>query len=304
MFIGLVTCLWKKGITPIFVFDGKHKLNKSEEMKKRKERYTNNENEVLELEKAILEYLENGTIHPILEKHSKLISKRAPKTFLISKKPTLNIDDLQYKLETMKKSLIRVTADTLNDLKELFTLMQVQWIVAHNEGEFACYKLFEQKKVSAVMSGDTDLLALGCNLVITNVNTSTCDCESICMKPVLETLEMNQTQFLDLCIMLGTDFNTNLPGIGPVNSFKMIKDYKTVEEIKNKFDNLDFTKLNYDNTKSIFLDQKENEQVISSFNVSLKYQDFKREEISTFLFKKNLDQGFLRIIENAFGVLS
>jgi 5'-3' exonuclease len=303
MFITLVTTLWNHQITPIFVFDGKNKLNKSEEMKKRRDKYLANEVEVQNLEKAILEYLENKTVDPILEKHSNLISKKAPKTFLVSKKKDINIEDLQYKLETMKKSLMKVTADTLNDLKELFTLIQVPWIVAHNEGEFMCYVLKEKGIVNAVISGDTDLLALGIDSMINNINTSTFECDVIDRFTIGMRLFLKKHEFLDFCILIGTDFNSNIPGIGPVNAFKMIKKHKSIEEIEKKFENVDFSTLTYVQTREIFLNQSENERLLESFKLK-KLCDFDKSNISEFLFKKNLDQGYLRVLENSFGKCS
>ncbi len=37
--------------------------------------------------------------------------------------------------------------------------------------------------------------------------------------------------FVDLCILSGTDFNLNIEGIGPVNAYKLIKQYGCLENI-------------------------------------------------------------------------
>ena len=47
---------------------------------------------------------------------------------------------------------------------------------------------------------------------------------------------MNQTEFIDLCILCGCDYTTNIPGIGPVTAFKLIEDYKNIESIIEKIE--------------------------------------------------------------------
>jgi len=42
---------------------------------------------------------------------------------------------------------------------------------------------------------------------------------------------LDEASWLDLCIMCGTDFNDNIPRIGPVTSLNYIKKYKNIETI-------------------------------------------------------------------------
>ena len=298
-FTQLISCLWSNEITPIFIFDGKHKINKTEEMKKRKDRFDATEKEVVELEKAISFYLENGTISPILTKHSNLLAKKAPKTFLRKQEPTLNIPELSEKLERMKKQLIKVTPEILADLKKLFTLLQVQFIVAHGEGEQLCYTLYKQNKVKAVVSGDSDLLAMGCNYFISNINTLQNTFDGINLGVALKELKFSQSQFLDFCIMCGTDFNTNVKGMGPVGCYSSISKYKTVQKVKEVLDKTNFDCLNYSICHSIFTEQKEDNELALSFE-QVELLPFKRNELSEFFFTKNMDQDCVNTLETSF----
>ena len=47
---------------------------------------------------------------------------------------------------------------------------------------------------------------------------------------------MSQTEFIDLCILCGCDYTTNIPGIGPVTAFKLMEDYKNIEAIIEKIE--------------------------------------------------------------------
>ncbi len=47
---------------------------------------------------------------------------------------------------------------------------------------------------------------------------------------------MNMEQFVDLCIMCGCDYTTNIPGIGPVKAFKYIENCKNIEAVIEKIE--------------------------------------------------------------------
>ena len=47
-------------------------------------------------------------------------------------------------------------------------------------------------------------------------------CVRIKHPEILESLELEDRQFLDLCIMCGTDYNPNIPKIGSKSAYKRI----------------------------------------------------------------------------------
>ena len=47
---------------------------------------------------------------------------------------------------------------------------------------------------------------------------------------------MNQDEFIDLCILCGCDYTTNIPGIGPIKAFKYIEECKNIEEVIKKIE--------------------------------------------------------------------
>merc|ERR1719357_123883 len=52
-------------------------------------------------------------------------------------------------------------------------------------------------------------------------------------------MEIDQDQFVDLCILLGCDYVDKIKGIGPKKAIELIKKHKTIENI---LENLDTTK--------------------------------------------------------------
>ena len=47
----------------------------------------------------------------------------------------------------------------------------------------------------------------------------------------LEQLELTMDEFIDLCILSGCDYTSTIRNLGPVQSLKMIKEYKTIEKV-------------------------------------------------------------------------
>ena len=47
---------------------------------------------------------------------------------------------------------------------------------------------------------------------------------------------MNQDEFIDLCILCGCDYTTNIPGIGPIKAFKYMEECKNIETIISKIE--------------------------------------------------------------------
>jgi len=64
-----------------------------------------------------------------------------------------------------------------------------------------------------------------------DVDLGTKEFTQIRIETILSGLELDEASWLDLCIMCGTDFNDNIPRIGPVISLNYIKKYKNIETI-------------------------------------------------------------------------
>lgn len=47
---------------------------------------------------------------------------------------------------------------------------------------------------------------------------------------------MTHEEFIDLCILCGCDYTTNIPGIGPIKAFKYVQEQKSIESIITKIE--------------------------------------------------------------------
>lgn len=81
-----------------------------------------------------------------------------------------------------------------------------------------------------------DSLTFGTNFLLRGFNSKKEPIIQLELSQVLEGFGMNQDEFIDLCILCGCDYTTNIPGIGPIKAFKYVEECKTIEEVMAKIE--------------------------------------------------------------------
>lgn len=174
------------------------------------------------------------------------IERRAKRQELIEKRDNLRNQLLKQSflerdtnLLTEYKKLVLNTAtiayEKIDKLKKLNKDMGLPTIIAEDEAENLASSLAMRRKISAVWSADTDTYPLGAPLVVKgfeNINGKLC-IRGINTLKMLEHLNMTHCEFRDFCILLGTDFNSRIPGIGPSKSKFLIDKFKILENIED-----------------------------------------------------------------------
>jgi flap endonuclease-1 len=102
-------------------------------------------------------------------------------------------------------------------------------INAPGEAEAQCAELVKCGICYAVASEDLDVLAFGASRMIRNLTNG--DLIEIDLSIVLKDLEFTYEQFVDMCILCGCDYISNIPGIGPKTARNLIKKYKSINNI-------------------------------------------------------------------------
>ena len=168
-------------------------------------------------------------------------------------------------LQNMKKYSIQATTlqnYMIEDVKKLLTLMGVPWIQAPSEGEAQAAQMAQRGVCWGSVSQDYDSLLFGSPRLIRNLAISgrrkvpnrdfyvEVSPELIQLKDLLEDLNISREQLVDLCILMGTDFNPGIEGIGPKRALKLIRDNGRIEAIKG----IDLQLVDIDDIRSIFFD--------------------------------------------------
>jgi 5'-3' exonuclease len=181
----------------------------------------------------------------------------------------------------MRKGLFSITKSDFQTTKDLFNILKVPYFDAPLEAETTCADLCLQGKVDAVLTEDTDVLAYEAPVFLTKLNTSDGTCVRIKYSDVLQKTNFSGNQFLDFCIMCGTDYNKNIFKVGPSKALKLIEKYETIEKVGENA-KLDITILNHKRTRQLFREYKK-------FDGKVPYcgePDFLT--LQKFLFQKNL----------------
>ena len=214
--------LIEAGIEPAFVFDGKPHRLKAGTLSERKERRTK---AVEEWQKAV----EEGDM-------KKAFSKA--------------------------QQTSRMTDDIRDSSKELVSLLGLPVIQAPSDGEAQGAFMCARGDVYASASQDFDSLLFGAPRLLRTVTITgrrkipgkdmyrDVKTEMIDAKEFLETLGIDRAQLVDMCILMGTDFNGGISGIGPKKGLKLIKDYGDIE---GALKHLDVEIPEYQEIRDIFL---------------------------------------------------
>ncbi|MHA1145800.1 MAG: hypothetical protein ACTSRW_13755 [Candidatus Helarchaeota archaeon] len=112
---------------------------------------------------------------------------------------------------------------------ELLKTMGIAVCRAPSDAEAQCARLVIEKKARATLSQDHDSLLFGSHYMIREFNFNTNTFKYYGLKETLKRHEITQEQLIDIALLIGTDFNPGIKGIGPKKGLKAIQTHGTIE---------------------------------------------------------------------------
>lgn len=170
--------------------------------------------------------------------------------------------DLEW-ARTKAQQATFLTRDMVDEAKKLLELMGVPWVQAPSEGEAQAAYMARRGDSYASGSQDFDSLLFGAprlvrNLAITGRRKLPRKRVYVEVKPELLILEENlknmgitREQLVDIGILVGTDFNPGVKGIGPKTALKLIRRFGSLEKVMEE-KNIEIE--NYEEIRKIFLE--------------------------------------------------
>ena len=156
---------------------------------------------------------------------------------------------------TKAQQTTRLDATMIQESKELLNLLGIPWVQAPSEGEAQVAHLLSTGKVDYGASQDFDTVLFGASKLIRNLTLSgrrkfpkqqkwvEVTPEIIEVEKSFETLNLNREQLVDVAILMGTDFNHGIDGIGPKKGLKLLQECgnaeKALDKIGKSIENLD-----------------------------------------------------------------
>lgn len=150
------------------------------------------------------------------------------------------------KARTHAQASTRVDKGIVASSKKLLELMGVPYINAPSEGEAQASYMCKKGMVYAVASQDYDTMLFGSTYVVRNLTFSgrrklpnknvfiTVEPEMVSFEDTLKALGLNQKQLIWLGILLGTDFNEGIKGVGPKTALKIASASKSIEDVEKQ----------------------------------------------------------------------
>jgi flap endonuclease-1 len=127
----------------------------------------------------------------------------------------------------------RMSTEIINGSKKLLELMGIPYIQAKGEGEAQASYMVVKGDAWCVGSQDYDCILFGATRMVKNLTITggKANLELIQLEKVLEDLQVTRKQLIDVAILVGTDFNEGVKGIGAKKGIKLIKKHGNLFQV-------------------------------------------------------------------------
>ncbi len=169
----------------------------------------------------------------------------------------------------------RLTPTMIEDAKKALSLLGIPYVLAPSEAEAQAAYMASRSDVWAASSRDYDSILFGAPRLIRYVTISGKEWlpskgrsrplkpELIELEQLLATHGITREQLVDVAILIGTDFNTGVRGIGPKKALNLVKQHGDLERLPKGVRSE--TPENYEDVRRIFLQPKVNDHYNLNF---------------------------------------
>jgi flap endonuclease-1 len=181
----------------------------------------------------------------------------------------------------------RLTKNMQEDAKKLLTFLGIPFAEAPSEAEAQIAFIAKHGDVWAASSKDYDTLLFGTPRLLRFLTISgqeylpskgvsrPIEPELITTAELLEHHQITKAQLVDLAILIGTDFNEGVKGVGPKTALKLIQKHGSIEKLPTEVRAKSAS--HYREVREIFLNPP------ITLDYDLTYRPFQEEELFRFL---------------------
>jgi len=152
--------------------------------------------------------------------------------------------ELLSRAQNVLCQLNSIPPESMELIKTILVTAGVPVLGATGDGERLCAALCVEGIAAAVFSRDGDSLTNMCPYLLRGNGENYVDgngytqstFEYIRLNELLEAMDLTPEQFVDFCIMAGCDYNTNMNKIAAGNSYKLIKQFGSIDNLPPKYD--------------------------------------------------------------------
>lgn len=152
---------------------------------------------------------------------------------------------------TFAQATSRLTREMVEESKLLLDAIGVPYVNAPSEGEAQATMLVKNDLAYAVVSQDYDALLFGSPILLRNLSITgrrkvprqdryiIVEPEEISLSEVLSSLAISREKLIMMGLLVGTDYNEGVKGVGPKTALKIVKEIKNLgglmEYVKGKY---------------------------------------------------------------------
>ena len=183
-----------------------------------------------------------------------------------------HLEQLEIQKIKLKKSIIHIKKTDIDIVKEFFEMLHIPYLNAISEADALCAKLFKEGYITACLSDDMDMLALGCGRTLKFQDGKILEFD---LEYILEGLNLNYNQFVEMCLLFGCDYIKPMFKLTNDESYNLIKTYGNIESILDNSHHINLNRENekcqifingYMNAKNILIMSSLNEVIPEHFN--------------------------------------
>jgi flap endonuclease-1 len=151
------------------------------------------------------------------------------------------------------RSSSRLNEEVISSSKELLSLLGLPYVEAPSEGEAQGALMVQKGDARYVVSQDYDTLLFGSPVLMRNLTISgkrkvhgrtlTINPERIVLSEVLKGLDITREDLIRISILVGTDFNAGVKGIGAKTALKKIKNNEFANVVQENLSDTDVDEL-------------------------------------------------------------
>ncbi len=167
----------------------------------------------------------------------------------------------------------------VEDCKKLISLFNYTIIDAIEEADSQLVELLNRGKIDYIVTDDIDILVFGGKNILKNFSVaSNKKIQEINLNKFKNDTNLTQQMIIDIAILIGCDYCSSAANIGPIKAYKLISEYKSIENIiKNIHVDLN---VDYKNTRQYFLEPN----VIDCKNIAInKFNRCDKQQLGEFL---------------------
>jgi flap endonuclease-1 len=229
--VKMILRLLKNQILPVFVFDGSPPEEKYHILKERKKRKLN-----LISRKKKLEIIHEVLVQNLdVEQYEEEVMIRMRENSIDEEGIDIrsyyhkNKKEVKEEMEKIANKIIYVRDTHIETAKELFNKMGIPYVDAPCEAEAYIAYMCKRKYMDGCISEDSDVLVNGVSLFLRDFSPDKNIVVEYCLNGILDTLALRYDEFVDMCILSGSDYTQKIQGIDSLSAYDYILKYRTIE---------------------------------------------------------------------------